>query len=151
MHVGHNGSNAALRSGTFSDHSLAGEMAVFPSLARQTTFHLPSPIATEVLTMTDGASIRLRRFGIVDAPRIVLSYGNGLAINAYAPFCAPLAERYDVVVFDMRNHGENPLHEESKHRWPAFISDIEEIALGIAQKFGPAKTIGAFHSEPSFV
>ena len=76
----------------------------------------------------------------------MLSHGNGLAINAYAPFWLPLAERYDIVVFDMRNHGENPLHEQTAHNWETFYSDIEAIFQGITVQFGPATTIGAFHS-----
>jgi pimeloyl-ACP methyl ester carboxylesterase len=133
-------------SGELSRRSSTREMATFASVTRGKTFELPSPVATEVLRMKDGASIRLRRFGRAGATRIVLSHGNGLAINAYAPFWLPLAERYDIVLFDMRNHGENPLHEESEHCWTTFYSDIEEVALGIAQTFGPAKTVGAFHS-----
>jgi len=109
-------------------------------------FTVPPPLAVATLTMKDGAQIRLRRYGKAGATRLVLSHGNGLAINAYAPFWLPLTQSYDVVVFDMRNHGENPLHEETAHTWESFYSDMEEIFHGIAAQFGPATTIGAFHS-----
>lgn len=109
-------------------------------------FTVPPPLAAATLTMKDGAQIRLRRYGKPGATRLVLSHGNGLAINAYAPFWLPLAEDYDVVVFDMRNHGENPLHEEAAHNWETFYVDMEEIFHGIAAQFGPATTIGVFHS-----
>jgi pimeloyl-ACP methyl ester carboxylesterase len=109
-------------------------------------FAVPPPLATATLTMKDGAVIRLRRYGKAGATRLVLSHGNGLAINAYAPFWLPLTANYDVVVFDMRNHGENPLHEEQAHNWESFYSDMEEIFQGIANQFGPATTVGAFHS-----
>lgn len=109
-------------------------------------FMVPPPVAVADLVMQDGAVIRLRRYGKKRATRLVLSHGNGLAINAYAPFWLPLAEDYDIVVFDMRNHGENPLHDEKAHAWECFYSDMEEIFHGIRATFGEAKTVGAFHS-----
>ncbi len=57
-----------------------------------------------------------------------------------------LTDRYDVVVFDIRNHGENPLHDPDAHRWETFYDDYEEIFHGIKAHFGEALTIGAFHS-----
>jgi pimeloyl-ACP methyl ester carboxylesterase len=109
-------------------------------------FTVPPPIAAANLVMKDGAVIRLRRYGKPGATRLVLSHGNGLAINAYAPFWLPLAQDYDIVVFDMRNHGENPLHDEAAHNWDSFYSDMEEIFQGIRANFGEARTVGAFHS-----
>src|SRR5690606_18404385 len=100
------------------------------------TFTAPPPSQRADLTMKDGAVIRLRRYGRPGATRLVLSHGNGLAINAYAPFWLPLAESYDLVVFDMRNHGENPLHTQEGHVWESFFSDIEEIFQGIKAQFG---------------
>jgi pimeloyl-ACP methyl ester carboxylesterase len=107
---------------------------------------IPPPAATAELVMKDGAVIRLRRYGKPGATRLVLSHGNGLAINLYAPFWLPLAADYDLVVFDMRNHGENPLHTAEGHHWESFYSDIEEVFQGITRHFGPARTVGAFHS-----
>lgn len=129
-----------------SPRALNHIMAKSVVATRDKALELPRPTATETLRMEDGASILLRRFERAGATRIVLSHGNGLAINAYAPFWAPLLKRYDVVLFDMRNHGENPLYEESGHCWNAFYRDIDEIARGIERTFGPARTVGAFHS-----
>ncbi len=109
-------------------------------------FMVPPPAAAADLVMQDGAVIRLRRYGKAGATRIVLSHGNGLAINAYMPFWLPLADDYDIVVFDMRSHGENPLHDEPAHSWESFYSDMEEIFHGIRTHFGEATTVGAFHS-----
>ena len=109
-------------------------------------FTVPPPSARADLTMKDGAVIRLRRYGKPGATRIVLGHGNGLAINAYAPFWLPLAETYDLVAFDMRNHGENPLHTQEGHVWENFFSDIEEVFQGIRAHFGPARTVAAMHS-----
>jgi pimeloyl-ACP methyl ester carboxylesterase len=112
----------------------------------QQSFMVPPPLATVDLAMQDGAVIRLRRYGRPGATRLALSHGNGLAINAYAPFWLPLARDYDLVVFDMRNHGENPLHDPKAHNYKFFCSDIGEIYEGIRSHFGPARCVGVFHS-----
>ena len=51
---------------------------------------VPAPREAVDLVMRDGAVIRLRRYGQPGATRLVLSHGNGLAINAYLPFWLPL-------------------------------------------------------------
>lgn len=110
------------------------------------TFTVPLPAESVDLVMTNGATIRLRRYGRAGRTRLVLSHGNGLAINAYAPFWLPLADDYDVVVFDMRNHGENPRHTLEGHNWKTFFSDIEGVFQGIRRHFGSACTVAAVHS-----
>jgi pimeloyl-ACP methyl ester carboxylesterase len=107
---------------------------------------LPEPSAVVPLTMSDGAVIVLRRHGTVGAPRLALSHGNGLAINAYAPFWRLLAEHHELVLFDVRNHGLNPLHTREGHNWARIFLDFEEIYQGIQRAFGAAPTVGVFHS-----
>jgi pimeloyl-ACP methyl ester carboxylesterase len=107
---------------------------------------LPAPCDVHDLTMADGAVIRLRRHGNPDGPRLALSHGNGLATDAYLPFWSLLAPHYDLVLFDMRNHGRNPLHGADGHDWPHFVRDIGEIRAGIAAAFGAKATTGVFHS-----
>lgn len=107
---------------------------------------VPTPLAVADLAMADGAVIRVRRHGNPDGPRIALSHGNGLAIDAYLPFWSLLSERYDIVLFDQRNHGENPLHGASGHTWDRITRDNAEIFDGIARSFGAKRVIGAFHS-----
>jgi len=107
---------------------------------------LPEPVAAADLAMADGAVIRLRRHGNPAGPRIALSHGNGLAIDAYLPFWSLLRERYDIVLFDQRNHGENPLHGASGHNWDRIARDNVEVYEGIAKEFGAKPVIGAFHS-----
>ena len=96
--------------------------------------------------MSDGAVIRLRRHGLPGGTRIVLSHGNGLAIDAYEVFWGPLAHDYDLVVFDIRNHGQNPLHDPRSHTWQRIFADMPEIFDGIERCYGKAPTVGAFHS-----
>ena len=95
--------------------------------------------------MSDGAPICLRRYG--NGPmRLLLSHGNGLAINAYAPFWEPLIDDFELVLFDVRNHGENPLHDPQQHTWEMIAQDIGEIYTGTQVRFGEKPTVGAFHS-----
>jgi pimeloyl-ACP methyl ester carboxylesterase len=107
---------------------------------------VPQPAETADLPMSDGAVIRLRRYGEPGRLRIMLSHGNGLAINAYLPFWEPLIEAFELVLFDMRNHGENPRHDPRQHNWERMTQDISEIYAGTQRRFGEAPTVGAFHS-----
>jgi pimeloyl-ACP methyl ester carboxylesterase len=107
---------------------------------------VPPPRRTVAVPMSDGAVILLRQYGRADGRRLALSHGNGLAIDAYLPFWLPLVEKYDLILFDMRNHGENPPHETTAHRWPRFARDMSEIFTRINAAFGEKPTIGVFHS-----
>jgi pimeloyl-ACP methyl ester carboxylesterase len=112
----------------------------------QSELRIPTPSESVTLTMRDGAEIRLRRYGNPSGTRLTLSHGNGLAINAYVPFWGPLSTHFDVVVFDARNHGKNPVHDAAAHNWPMIFQDFEEIFQGIQHYFGKAPTVGVFHS-----
>lgn len=107
---------------------------------------VPPSLRTVDLSMSDGAVIRLRQYGRAGGRRLALSHGNGLAINAYLPFWLPLADEYELILFDIRNHGENPLHDPAAHNWARFTRDMEEIFTGINAAFGDKPVIGAFHS-----
>jgi pimeloyl-ACP methyl ester carboxylesterase len=107
---------------------------------------LPRPAQTTDITMSDGAVIRLRRYGQSGRVRLMLSHGNGLAINAYLPFWQPLIEEFELVLFDIRNHGENPRHDPPQHNWPRITQDIGEIFAGAEREFGAAATVGVLHS-----
>ncbi len=112
-----------------------------------TTFELPSPSRILDLTMEDGAVIRVRRHGNPDRPRIVLAHGNGFAIDAYYPFWRHLADRYDLAIYDQRNHGWNPRHDDiAHHDVPYFVRDMNLVFDGIRDAFGEKPTAGMFHS-----
>ncbi|MEN8196515.1 MAG: alpha/beta hydrolase [Pseudomonadota bacterium] len=107
---------------------------------------VPEPLAAVDLTMADGAVIRMRQHGNPDGPRVALSHGNGLAIDAYFPFWDLLRPDYEVIVFDVRNHGQNPYHGREGHYWPNFGRDLEAVFDGIQKNFGTKRTAGLFHS-----
>jgi pimeloyl-ACP methyl ester carboxylesterase len=112
----------------------------------QPTHHAPRARHTFDVKTDDGAIIHVRQHGIPGAPRLVLSHGNGLAIDGYFPFWGPLRERYEVIVFDFRNHGHNPLHTFEGHTWPNFIADMELVGQAINRELGPKPAAGLFHS-----
>ncbi len=107
---------------------------------------VPEPHRIFDLTMEDGAVIRVRRHGNPDGPRLVLCHGNGFAIDAYLPFWSLLAEGYDLVLYDQRNHGHNPRHDVAHHDVPYFVSDLAEVRAGIDATLGATATAGLFHS-----
>jgi peptide deformylase len=96
--------------------------------------------------MPDGATIHLRQHGLAGAPRLVLSHGNGLAIDGYFPFWGPLRERYEVILFDFRNHGHNPLHTLEGHTWQNFVADMDVVWHAINRELGAKPAAGLFHS-----
>ena len=68
------------------------------------------PEATSVLdvTMEDGAQVYVRRHGNPEGPRMLLSHGCGLSADTYYPYWSLLTARFDLFLYDIRNHGWNP-------------------------------------------
>ena len=69
---------------------------------------IPEPLAVCETHGLDGAPITPRRHGNPDGPRLVLSHANGLSADSYYPFWSLLSDRFDLVLYDFRNHGWNP-------------------------------------------
>ena len=108
---------------------------------------LPVPVEEFDLVMDDGAPIRFRRHGEVDSElRLFVSHGNGFATDAYLPFWGPLCERYDVVVFDTRNHGHNQPSDPASHHYAQMARDIGRIHAGVSERLGARRSAGVFHS-----
>jgi pimeloyl-ACP methyl ester carboxylesterase len=112
------------------------------------TLALPVPIETFDLVMGDGAVIRVRRHGRPDGVRLLVANGNGFAIDGYYPFWGPLAERFEVIAFDVRNHGANPRASSGKdgHTYAQMTLDLESVLRGVAARLGRKISVGAFHS-----
>jgi len=113
-----------------------------------TRLTVPQPHSTFDAVMDDGAVIRLRRHGNLSAPRVIVSHGNGLAVNGYLPYWALLLADFEVVVFDFRNCGENPVHDGA-HGYDRMLADLDAIYDAIDAEFGKKPQIGAFHSMSS--
>ena len=107
---------------------------------------VPEPLAVRQARMDDGAVILFRRHGNPDGPRVVLSHANGFAADAYYPFWSLLADRFDIVLYDLRNHGWNAVGAIDAHSIPTFVRDTTAVARAVEQHFGPKPAIGVFHS-----
>jgi len=109
------------------------------------TFNIPTPAQTLDISMDDGAIIRLRRHSAGER-RLLLSHGNGFAIDAYYPLWRLFLDNFEVVVFDVRNHGQNPRHDLASHHINRFVLDFETIHARIPEAFGAKPTVAVFHS-----
>ncbi len=107
---------------------------------------IPAPLAAVPVRTCDGATIVLRRHGNPDGPRLVISHGNGLSADAYYPFWSLLENRFDLVLYDFRNHGWNPVGDRRAHQVETFVRDNACVAAAIDESFGRKPRIGVFHS-----
>ena len=114
--------------------------------ARDAPWVVPEPLATAEIRMADGTPTTLRRYGNPNGRRIITSHGNGFAADAYYPFWLLFLDRFDVVVYDYRNHGWNPVGDRKVHNVPTFIRDKASVVSGAASNFGEKAAIGVFHS-----
>ena len=107
---------------------------------------VPLPHATEELRLPDDAVIQIRRHGNPQGPRLLMCHGNGLAIDLYCPFWSLFLKDFDLMLFDLRNHGQNPLGDGAKHTIPAFCRDLEAVGRVVDRAFGLRPKVGIFHS-----
>lgn len=96
------------------------------------------------IALEDGATVTARVYG--KGRRLVLSHGNGLAIDGYEPFWRRLIDKYEVVTFDFRHHGISSPFRNELQNWPQFIRDFDVIIAGIQRELGPSEAVGVFHS-----
>ena len=107
---------------------------------------IPAPQSTCEVRLDEGTAITLRRYGNAEGRRLVLSHGNGLAIDLYFPFWSQLLDDFDVIVYDLRNHGRNPLGPIDRHDVPTFVNDLHLILDAIDREYGTSPPIGVYHS-----
>ena len=65
---------------------------------------VPSPASLLDVQVDDRVTIRVRRHGNPEGPRIMMTHGCGLAADTYFPFWKSLLDRYDLILFDLRSH-----------------------------------------------
>ena len=96
--------------------------------------------------MGSGAVVVLRRHGNPDGARLILTHGNGLAIDLYYPFWSLLADQFDLIVHDLRNHGWNPVSPLEGHNMPALAGDHDRVLEAVGSHYGHKPVVGVFHS-----
>ena len=112
---------------------------------------LPEPLSTLDVCVDDDTVVTLRRHGNPDGPRLLLSHGNGLAIDLYYPFWSLLTDDFDVIVFDLRNHGWNTVSPLKGHNIPTMVNDHERILEATDRYYGERPKTGVFHSVSALI
>ena len=96
--------------------------------------------------LDDDLTVPVRRCGNPEGPRLLISHGNGLAIDLYRPYWSLLLDDFDLVLFDLRNHGRNPAGDPARHTIPALCRDLEAVGQTVDRAFGMRPRAGVFHS-----
>ncbi|MGE3784856.1 MAG: alpha/beta hydrolase, partial [Alphaproteobacteria bacterium] len=111
------------------------------------TARLPEVLAEIAVESADGAVLLVRRHGNVNAAtRLFISHGNGFAIDGYIDFWSRFLAKFDVVAFDMRSHGRNPVTEPANHDYANMARDIDAVGRAVRAEFGHKPSAGLFHS-----
>ena len=118
----------------------------WPEISECLDFMIPLPSASLLVTASDGAGISVRRYGQPGGRRLVLSHGNGFAMDGYYPFWRHLLSDFDVILYDQRNHGRNERHLQDRHTIAQMARDAVHVKAAIAGEFGSKVTFGVFHS-----
>jgi pimeloyl-ACP methyl ester carboxylesterase len=108
-----------------------------------------------------GVELGLIDFG-GDGPLAVLSHANGFCASLYEPVATRLRDRYRVIAFDSRGHGDSsvPASPEA-YEWEEFIADwqavaealcdrvgVKQVALGVGHSFGGSCLLSAAVRDP---
>ena len=109
-------------------------------------FEVPTPRDIRKARLSDGERIVIRRHGNSRGPRMLLSHGNGFATDMYYPVWGQFLDEFEVVVFDLRNHGWNGVGAAERHNVPQLAKDGDQVAREVTRCFGPKPTLGVFHS-----
>ncbi len=115
-------------------------------MTSERAWEVPEPASLLEVQLDADTRTVLRRHGNPDGPRLVLSHGNGLAIDLYVPFWSLLAADFDLFVHDLRNHGWNTVGPQRAHSLPTLVQDHDLILEAIDSHFGPKPKVGVFHS-----
>ena len=111
---------------------------------------LPRPSATVEARLDGGIPAPVRRYGNPEGFRLLMSHGNGLAIDLYYPFWSLFLDDFDVIVFDLRNHGANPLGDLAQHTVPNLCRDLEVIGQTVDRALGVRPVPGSITRFPAW-
>lgn len=112
---------------------------------------MPEPLSVHEVAVDAETAILVRRHGNPDGPRLVLSHGNGMAIDLYYPFWSLLADDFDLVMYDLRNHGWNQVSSLAHHNIPTLVSDHDMILEAVNREWGDKPQVGVFHSVSALI
>ena len=107
-------------------------------------FELPAPSMTFDVALDDGARISHARHGNPDGVRLLMTHGNGFAADAYYPYWQHLLPKFDLLVFDFRNHGQNIPVEPSNHNYAQLSRDLERVVQEVRAQLGQSRRPACF-------
>lgn len=114
-------------------------------------WEIPEPISVCETRLDENTVTLLRQHGNPSRPRLVLCHGNGLAMDLYYPFWSLLAEDFELILYDLRNHGWNSVGERRDHNVPVLMQDYALIQESIDLHYGNKPKIGVFHSVSALI
>ncbi len=114
-------------------------------------WNVPKPISTCDVRLDECTVTTVRRYGNPSGSRLILTHGNGFAIDVYYPFWSLFTGEFDVMVYDLRNHGWNSVSDRRNHNIPTLIADHDLILDAIFRDYGEKTTVGVFHSLSTLV
>jgi len=109
-------------------------------------WEIPEPRSAHEVRHEDGSRTVVRRHGNPAGPRLLLSHGNGLAIDFYYPFWSLLTDDFDLILYDMRNHGWNAVGSRAEHNFPNLVRDQNQVVEEVEAHYGAKPMAGVFHS-----
>lgn len=109
-------------------------------------WEIPEPADVLEVRAADESVIHVRRHGVPHGPRLLVTHGNGMAADAYFPFWGGLADRFDIFVHDLRNHGWNAVGRLEDHCIAGLIEDGRRVVEAIEGAFDRKPLVGVFHS-----
>ena len=116
-----------------------------------TPWEIPEPLSECEVRLDDHTVTTVRQHGNPAGPRLVLSHGNGLAIDLYLPFWSLLADDFELMIHDLRNHGRNFVGNRRAHTVPVLIRDHGLVLETIDRRYGTKPTTGVFHSVSALI
>ena len=107
---------------------------------------VPEPLSTLDIHVDEDTVVTVRRHGNPDGQRLVMCHGNGLGMDLYYPFWSLLAADFDLMMYDLRNHGWNNLSSIDNHNVPTLVHDHDLVVEEIDRRYGMKPRVGVFHS-----
>ena len=111
-----------------------------------TQIRVPKPDEVFSIILKDSAEVKVRRYINNGKPCLMLSHGNGFAIDAYAPFWEPLRENFELCIYDQRHHGWNNPAPTQKAGFELFANDLDEIIIRLRKIYQDRPLFGVYHS-----
>ena len=107
---------------------------------------VPEPNEVFSVEVKGGTKIIVRRYSNRGKPCLLLSHGNGFAIDAYLPFWSELRSEFELFIYDQRHHGYNQPSQYDDSDFDLFADDLDKIISKARQIVRNVPIYGVYHS-----